>query len=64
MLKRSTARRASAGSRKDAFLQQVAIHHAAVRRQRVQADQGGDRIGVGGQRQLADQAQPVRGWAA
>ena len=41
--------------------QQVAVHHAAVRRQRVQADQGGHRRSAGGQRQLPHQRQAVGG---
>ena len=40
--------------------QQVAVHHPAVRGQRVYADQGRHRVALGGQRQLAHQRQPVR----
>ena len=41
--------------------QQVAVHHAALRRQRMQADQGRDGRAVSRLRELADQRQPVRG---
>ena len=41
--------------------QQVAVHHPALRGQRVQADQRRDRRTVQRQRQLPDQAQPVGG---
>jgi hypothetical protein len=39
--------------------EQVAVHHAAVRGQRVQADQRGNGIGVRGKGQFSDQPQPV-----
>ena len=41
------------------LLEQVAVHEAALRRQRVQADQRGHRRPLGRQRHLTDQLEPV-----
>lgn len=60
LLKRRTPMPASAGSPEGGLAVDVAVHHAAVGGQRVQADEGGRRVAICRQRQLADQPEAVR----